>query len=110
MAKDYHIGYLIDFYGSLLTDRQREVISLYYEEDLSLSEIADDVGITRQGVRDAIKKAETILTEAEEKLGLAAKFKNLSDEITVIKEQLLTLADRNDDVKPVIGMIDKLEI
>ena len=110
MAKDYHIGYLIDFYGSLLTDRQREVISLYYEEDLSLSEIADDVGITRQGVRDAIKKAETILTEAEEKLGLAAKFKNLSDEITVIKEQLLTLADRNDDVKHVIEMIDKLEI
>lgn len=110
MAKDYQIGYLIDFYGSLLSERQRDIISLYYEEDLSLSEIAEDVGITRQGVRDAIKKAETILTDAEEKLGLAARFKNLSDEISLIKEKLCILAAENGNVKPVIEMIDKLEI
>lgn len=110
MAKDYHIGYLIDFYGSLLSDRQRDIISLYYEEDLSLAEIAEDIGITRQGVRDAIKKAESILAEAEEKLGLAERFKNLSDEISRIKAKLSALAVENDDIKPVMEMIDSLEI
>lgn len=108
MAKDYSIGLLIDFYGSLLTDRQKDVISLYYEEDLSLSEIADEVGITRQGVRDAIKKAEAILTQTEEKLGLAERFKTLSEKIDVIKDKLSSVDDEK--IKPVIKMIDELEI
>ena len=108
MAKDYNIGLLIDFYGSLLSDRQRDIISLYYEEDLSLSEIAADVGITRQGVRDSVKKAEAILTEAEEKLGLAQRFKELSEKTDIIKEKLLGLEDEK--LAPVIKMIDSLEI
>lgn len=108
MAKNYQIGLLLDFYGSLLTDRQKDVISLYYEEDLSLSEIADEVGITRQGVRDAIKKAEAILTETEEKLGLARRFKILSEKVDIIKEKLL--ATNDEKIKPVIKMIDELEI
>ena len=108
MAKDYQIGLLLDFYGSLLTSRQKDVISFYYEEDLSLAEIADEVGITRQGVRDAIKKAESILTETEEKLGLAKRFKILSEKMDIIKEKL---SDTNDEkVKSVIKMIDELEI
>ena len=110
MAKDYNIGLLIDFYGSLLSDRQRDMISLYYEEDLSLSEIAADVGITRQGVRDSVKKAEAILTEAEEKLCLARRFKELSDKIEDIKEKLCSLEDKSGELKPVIEMIDSLEI
>ena len=110
MSKDYQIGYLLDFYGSLLSDRQRDIITLYYEEDLSLSEIADDVGITRQGVRDAVKKAEVILAEAEEKLGLAGRFKELSDKIEHIKEKLCSVEDKNGELKPVIEMIDSLEI
>jgi len=108
MAKDYNIGLLIDFYGSLLSDRQRDIISLYYEEDLSLSEIAADVGITRQGVRDSVKKSEAILSEAEEKLGLAERFKELSEKMDIIKEKLLGLEDEK--LKPVIDMIDSLEI
>lgn len=108
MAKDYQIGLLLDFYGSLLSDRQKDVISLYYEEDLSLAEIADEVGITRQGVRDAIKKAESILTETEEKLGLAKRFKILSEKVDIIKEKLLSVDDEK--IKPVIKMIDELEI
>lgn len=108
MAKDYQIGLLLDFYGSLLSDRQKDVISLYYEEDLSLAEIADEVGITRQGVRDAIKKAETILTETEEKLGLAKRFKMLSEKVDIIKEKLSAVEDEK--IKPVIKMIDELEI
>ena len=108
MAKDYNIGVLIDFYGSLLSSRQREIISLYYEEDLSLSEIAADVGITRQGVRDSVKKAEVILAKAEEKLGLAQRFKELSEKMDIIKEKLLGLDDKK--LKPVIDMINSLEI
>ena len=108
MAKDYQIGLLIDFYGSLLSDRQRDIISLYYEEDLSLSEIAQDVGITRQGVRDSVKKAEAILAEAEEKLGLAQRFKDLSEKMDIIKEKLTGFEDEK--LLPVIEMIDSLEI
>lgn len=108
MAKDYQVGLLLDFYGSLLTDRQKDVISLYYEEDLSLAEIADEVGITRQGVRDAIKKAESILTETEEKLGLAKRFKILSEKVDIIKDKLSAVEDEK--IKPVIKMIDELEI
>ncbi|MEA4823577.1 MAG: sigma factor-like helix-turn-helix DNA-binding protein [Clostridiaceae bacterium] len=61
---------LYDTYGALLTERQRELFELYYEQDLSLSEISEIAGITRQGARDAIGHAETALREFEEKLGL----------------------------------------
>jgi len=72
--KDYKISYLLDFYGNILTEKQREAIYLYYNEDLSLAEIAEHVGITRQGVRDAIKRGEETLTDIEGKLGFAEKF------------------------------------
>ena len=72
--KDYKISYLLDFYGNILTDKQRDAIDLYYNEDLSLAEIADHVGITRQGVRDAIKRGEETLIEMEGKLGFAEIF------------------------------------
>ena len=72
--KDYRISYLLDFYGNILTDKQKDAIDLYYNEDLSLAEIAEHVGITRQGVRDAIKRGEETLVEMEEKLGFAEKF------------------------------------
>lgn len=58
MAKDLSISYLLDFYGQMLTDKQREVTEFYYNDDLSLAEIADHCHITRQGVRDSIKRAE----------------------------------------------------
>ena len=72
--KDYRISYLLDFYGNILTDKQKDAIDLYYNEDLSLAEIAEHVGITRQGVRDAIKRGEETLTEMEDKLKFAEKF------------------------------------
>ena len=58
MDKNVEISLLLSFYGNILTDKQQEAVSLYYNEDLSLAEIASNVGITRQGVRDAIKRAE----------------------------------------------------
>ena len=54
VEKDYRISYLLDYYGNILSETQKDAIDLYYNEDLSLAEIADHIGITRQGVRDAI--------------------------------------------------------
>ena len=72
--KNLEMSFLLDFYGDVLGERRRDVMSMYYNEDLSLSEIADEIGISRQGVRDLIKKAEDELSVLEEKLGLAQKF------------------------------------
>ena len=75
MAKNLEISLLFDFYGDMLTEKQRDVVELYYNDDLSLSEIAENEGITRQGVRDSIKRAEAQLLEMEERLGLAKRFR-----------------------------------
>ena len=74
--KDLKIGFLLDFYGEVLSDRKRLVLDYYYNADLSLAEIAEEIGISRQGVRELIKKAEEELSFYEEKLGLAARFRN----------------------------------
>ena len=66
MAKDFEMGYLLDFYGEVLTPKQREMLNQYYNDDLSLSEIGENFGITRQGARDAIKHGETTLKELEQ--------------------------------------------
>ena len=71
--KNLQLAELIDTYATLLTDRQQRVLDLYYNQDLSLGEIAEDVGISRQGVRDSIKKAERELAFFEERLGLVAR-------------------------------------
>ena len=73
MAKDFEMGYLLDFYGEVLTPKQREMLRQYYNDDLSLSEIGENFGITRQGARDAIKHGETTLKELEDKVGFAAR-------------------------------------
>lgn len=67
-----------DFYGCLLTEHQCEMIRLYYDCDISLFEIAEQFGVSRQAVRDTIKRAENALVEYEEKLHLFAKFSRLS--------------------------------
>ena len=72
--KDLKIGLLLDFYGDVLSERKRTVLDYYYNDDLSLSEISAEIGISRQGVREMIKKAEEELRFYEEKLGLAGRF------------------------------------
>ena len=63
-SKNLEMGYLLDFYGEVLTPRQREMMSQYYHDDLSLSEIGENFGITRQGARDAIKHGENAVIDA----------------------------------------------
>ena len=79
MAKNLEITILLDFYGDMLTPKQREFLDFYYNEDLSLAEIATNVGITRQGVRDAIKRAECLLYDMEQRLGLVERFKDVQN-------------------------------
>lgn len=86
MAKDLNIGVLLDFYGSLLHERQRQVVDYYYNEDYSLAEIAELVGMTRQGVRDSIKRGEAILCETEEKLHFEQRFRQVSRQIEQIQQ------------------------
>ena len=80
----YRMSMLFDFYGDLLTDRQKEFYDLYYNEDLSLAEIAENYGITRQGVRDVIVRAEAYLTEVEDKTHLIRRFHEMRRQIATI--------------------------
>lgn len=77
--KNLVISYLLDFYGDVLDEHTHAVMTAYYDDDLSLSEVATLVGISRQGVRHIIKKGEEQLTFLEEKLGLAAYHRTLTD-------------------------------
>ena len=78
-GKTLEMTLLYDFYSELLTEKQREYFDLYYNDDLSLGEIADSVGITRQGVRDMSVRAEVTLRATEEKLGLVRRFVEMRD-------------------------------
>ena len=80
MESRFELIWLMDFYGPMLTEHQREVMRLYCEEDMTLAEIAEELEITRQGVSDAMKKARAQLEEYEKKLGLAARYRALGDE------------------------------
>lgn len=82
--KNLEVCLLLDFYGQMLTEKQREIIDLYYNEDLSLAEIAAHMGITRQGVRDHIKRGEAALFEIEKKLGLASRFGRYNDSLAAV--------------------------
>ena len=88
MDKKIEISMLWQIYGALLTEKQKEYIDYYYNEDLSLAEIAQNDGITRQGVRDIIKKGEKKLFEYEEKLLFMKKTMNQEKQIENILAQL----------------------
>ena len=91
---------LLDYYGSFLTSRQREIMQMSVDEDMSLSEIAEEIGVSRQGVRDCLSKASRLLEEMEDRLGLVEKDRTLravseklrSAALTGENEKLLTAA------------------
>ena len=103
--KNLNVAFLLDFYGEVLSERKREVLDAYYNDDLSLAEIAQDLGISRQGVRELIKKAEVELFFYEEKLGLARKFREAGAHAT----RLMELAERFALPEEVVGEIRALE-
>ncbi len=95
-VKDMRFPLLLDAYGVLLTERKRELLDYYYNEDCSLSEISELTGLTRQGVRDGIRKAEEELRTYEEKLG----FVRFSEAVADVAAALTALADQSPDQSP----------
>lgn len=71
--KHREISILLDYYGALVSPRQRDALDFYYNDDLSLGEIAENLGVTRQAVRDAVKHGESALFQAEERLGFVSR-------------------------------------
>jgi len=93
---------LYDFYGDVLTQRQKEFYDLYYNEDLSLGEIAENYGITRQGVRDVIVRAENVLTDLEDKTGLIKRFHTMRAQLEDLlqdAQHMVELAGRKDNAE-----------
>jgi len=106
---------LFDFYGELLTEKQREYFDLHYNEDLSLAEIAEQSGISRQGVWDNIRRAEAAMTEIEEKTGLIRRFNEQSSVIAELEEKLrrldaLTEGEANALVQELSAGLDRLKV
>ncbi len=95
MAKNLDMILLLDFYGDMLTEKQRDFVSFYYNDDLSLAEIAENVGITRQGVRDAIKRAESQLIEMEERVGFVARFEQIKSGLALISSKAGKINEEN---------------
>ncbi|MGN0489534.1 MAG: YlxM family DNA-binding protein [Ruminococcus sp.] len=93
MEKNIEISLLFDFYGQLLKEQQQMAVDLYYNDDLSLSEIASELNITRQGVRDCIKRSEIQLYLYEEKLGLYKRFKETEKGLSEIENLAESLKD-----------------
>lgn len=99
-GQTYRMAMLFDFFGEVLTERQKEFFHLYYNEDLSLSEIAERFSITRQGVRDVIARAEHSLLDLETKTGLVARFHTTRDQLEDLSKTtsaLVELASRSND-------------
>ncbi|MGN0460246.1 MAG: YlxM family DNA-binding protein [Ruminococcus sp.] len=118
MEKNMELSLLLDFYGELLSEKVRKATEMYYNDDLSLSEVAEDMGITRQGVRDLIKRAEGNLYGYEEKLGLYKRFVEMQKGLTSLKDSLVktkSLLDSDTDrseidkeISDMIELVDKL--
>lgn len=118
MEKNMELSLLLDFYGELLSEKVRKATELYYNDDLSLSEVAEDMGITRQGVRDLIKRAEGNLYGYEQKLGLYKRFLEMQKGLGTLKDSLVktkSLLDNNTDsfeidkeISGMISLVDKL--
>ena len=100
MAKDWYISALLDVYGEFLSEKQRDLVSLYYNDDLTLSEIAENEGITRQGAFDLIRRAEQQLVRFEEKCGYCKSFMRL--------KQLCESAKTQENLDEIIKIINEL--
>lgn len=105
MAKDMAISYLLDFYGDVLTEKQRDVMEQYYNDDFSLAEIAENSGITRQGVRDSIKRGESILLDLEDKVGYADYYQEMQQSLIEMEKLVEDIRFRNGDSYQTDGRI-----
>lgn len=112
LEKMIEVGQLFGVYKNLLTDKQKEIVSLYYEEDYSLGEISENLNVSRQGVYDTLKRAEKVMRDYEQKLHLLSELqkkdetvKNMIEKIAEFKQDLL----HNKDCGELIPKLDEIE-
>ncbi len=114
--KDLTVSVLLDYYGVLLTEKQVTALTYYYNEDLSLGEISDLMGVSRQGVRDCIERGKTYLYELEEKLKLYARDTTFASQRTRCIEILGAILERRniiaapviEAVREVLGIVEQM--
>ncbi len=107
MSKDLNLAVLLDLYGSLLTEKQFDALDLYYNQDFSLAEIAENADISRQGVRDAIKRGEHQLLAFEEKLGLAKIYRSI-DKLSELIDELDGTSAAHDTAEQMRAILEDL--
>ena len=107
--KNLKLAYLLDFYGDVLDDHTRSVMKAYYDDDLSLSEIAEGEGISRQGVRHIIKKGEEQLSFLEDRLGLANHYEELEEATRVIDGIKEALVKDSVDKTEITSLLTKIQ-
>ncbi len=108
LEKISHVVLLKDFYGPLLTEKQQNVLNLHYENDLSLSEIADDMNTSRQAVYDTVKKAESLLEQYEQKLGLVERFQIMRERLNELSSLLEGNEVNQSTVSKSVGILREL--
>ena len=107
VSRKIELAWLTAFYGGLLTDKQRQVLALHCEQDLSLGEIAQEAGISRQGVHDMLTRAAQRLFEMEEKLGMAARFRRMEEGLEACRA--LLQEKRYDEAERTIESLIRLD-
>ena len=107
VSRKIELAWLTAFYGGLLTDKQRQVLTLHCEEDLSLGEIAQEAGVSRQGVHDMLTRAAQRLFDMEEKLGMAARFRRMEEGLEACRA--LLREKRYDEAEGVIDTLIRLD-
>ena len=107
VSRKIELAWLTAFYGGLLTDKQRQVLTLHCEEDLSLAEIAQEAGVSRQGVHDMLTRAAQRLFDMEEKLGMAARFRRMEEGLEACRA--LLQEKRYDEAGEVIDTLIRLD-
>lgn len=95
----YEMTVLLDFYGQLLTPRQYDIMDLYYNSDLSLGEIAENLNISRQGVYDSIRKAKLALADYEKRLGLVERFRIQEENVEKALKSLERIGKKSPGIK-----------
>ena len=113
MDKTVRMALLFDFYGELLTERQREFFGLYYNENLTLSEIAENSGVSRQAVRDLVSKSEAALEDIERKTNLLARFEQMNADIDALTSCVKDISRFNDselNSEALSGLCEKMKV
>ncbi|WP_110112860.1 putative DNA-binding protein [Bacillus sp. CGMCC 1.16541] len=109
LEKTTRMNYLYDFYQALLTPKQRSYMSLYYLDDYSLGEIAEEFNVSRQAVYDNIKRTEQMLEQYEEKLLLLERFQERQSIVQQLKAELESELKHNDKLSTLLNSLEKLD-